>query len=101
MKNDDDAPLTQPRRRFRPGTRSSGEWSPFHPSGSPADAAADLEREIVMLERALGDKGELGRKELGEITGSKYWGPTRYSVALRAALDQGRIRKTGRSRYSL
>jgi hypothetical protein len=53
-----------------------------------------------MLERALDDKGELGRKELGEVTGSKYWGATRFSVALRAALDQGRIRKTGRARYS-
>jgi hypothetical protein len=101
MTGDDETPLRQRRRRFEPGTRSSGNWSPFLSSSPQAEASGGLEREIAMLERALHDKGELGRKELAEITGSKYWGPARYSAALRAALDQGRIRKTGRARYSL
>jgi hypothetical protein len=99
--HDDDAPLSQRRRRFRPGTGSAGGWSPFQSSSSSSDVSADLEREVAMLERALRDQGELGRKELGEIAGCKYWGPGRYSAALRAGLDQGRIRKTGRARYSV
>jgi hypothetical protein len=101
MTSDDETPLRQRRRRFEPATPSSGTWSPFLSSSPHSRASGELEREIAILERALHDKGELGRKELGEITGSKYWGPARYSAALRAALDQKRIRKTGRARYSL
>jgi hypothetical protein len=98
---EDDPPVTARRRRFRPGSSSSGGWSPFLSSSSAADAAADLEREIAMLERALEDRGDLQRNELIEVTGSKYWGPGRFGKALRAALDQGRVRKVGVGRYGL
>jgi hypothetical protein len=101
MTSDDEAPLTRRRRRFRAGIGSSGGWSPFLSSSSSTDVSEDLEREVAMLERALRDKGELGRKELGQITGCRYWGPGRYGAALRAGIDQGRIRKTGRGRYSV
>jgi hypothetical protein len=98
--SDDDAPLSQRRRRFRPGSGSSGGWSPFL-SSSPAGGEDDREREIGILVRVLTDRGELPRKELGEAAGGKYWGPGRFAAALRAAVDQGRIRKAGRGRYGL
>jgi hypothetical protein len=97
----DDAPLTQRRRRFRPGTGSSGGWSPFLSSSSAEDPAEDLEREIGIIERVLADKGELPRKQLGDLAACKYWGPGRFSAALRAAVDQGRVRKVGRGRYGV
>jgi hypothetical protein len=100
---DDEAPPGQRRRRFRPGSGSSGGWSPFLSSSSAADADPDddREREIQIIVRALADRGELQRKELVEVTGCKYWGPGRFGAALRAALDQGRVRKVGRARYGL
>jgi hypothetical protein len=98
----DDAPLTPRGRRFRPGRGSSGGWSPFLSSSSAAeDVAEDLEREVAILERVLQDKGDLPRKELGQLAGCRYWGPGRFSGALRAGLDQGRIRKVGRARYGV
>ena len=50
-----------------------------------------LARELDMLERALDDKGELRRRELGRLVGCKYWGPGRFGRALRAGVKQGRI----------
>jgi hypothetical protein len=57
------------------------------------------EHEISQLERALEDKGQLQRGELGELVGCKYWGPGRYSRALRAAVQEGRISRVARGRY--
>ncbi len=96
------AAIAQARRAadtFRP--RGPRSWSPLQP-GSTYDAKEDehwLEREITLLERALADRGEMRRGELGEIVGCKYWGPQRFSRALRAATDQGRIKHTGIGRY--
>jgi hypothetical protein len=85
------------RRRFGPSQQTSG-WSPFLSTSSRGDDVW-REREIEQLERALADKGEVSRRELGRLTGCKYWGPGRFGAALREAVDQGRIRKTGRGRY--
>jgi hypothetical protein len=98
---DDDAPLSQRRRRFRPGSGSSAGWSPFLSSSAREEVDDDLEREVEIIVRALTDHGELPRKELATVTGCKYWGPGRFSAALRAALDQGRVRKVGRARYGI
>ena len=54
-------------------------WSPFL-SSSLSDAEENdyyLTRELEMLERAVQDKGELRRRELGQLVGCKYWGPGR------------------------
>ncbi|MBV8987935.1 MAG: hypothetical protein JOY58_05620 [Solirubrobacterales bacterium] len=85
--------------RERSGPRS---WSPFF-SGSSYNSEEDrywLEREIAMLEAALEDRGELRRGELGELVGCKYWGPGRFARALRAAVQQNRIRHPGFGRYA-
>src|SRR5947208_16107753 len=76
-------------------------WSPLQP-GSSQDADEDrfwLEREMTLLERALDDKGEMQRRQLGDLVGCKYWGPRRFTRALKAATEQGRIKHTGFGRY--
>ena len=79
---------------------SSG-WSPFL-SSSPNDAEENdyyLERELGMLESAVQDKGELRRRELGQLVGCKYWGPGRFGRALRAGVRQGRLSRPRRGVY--
>ena len=79
---------------------SSG-WSPFL-SSSGSDAEENdfyLERELGMLERAVQDKGELRRRELGQLVGCKYWGPGRFARALRAGVRQGRLSRPRRGVY--
>jgi len=79
---------------------SSG-WSPFL-SSSDNDAEENdfyLERELGMLERAVQDKGELRRRELGQLVGCKYWGPGRFGRALRAGVRQGRLSRPRRGVY--
>jgi hypothetical protein len=87
--------MTQPRR-------AGASWSPFS-SASTYDREEDrywLDREITLLERALDDKGEMRRGDLGTLVGCKYWGPGRFARALRAGVEQGRIKHTGFGRYA-
>ena len=51
-------------------------WSPFLSSSlsDPEENDYYLTRELEMLERAVQDKGELRRRELGQLVGCKYWG---------------------------
>lgn len=81
--------------------RGPRSWSPLQP-GSSYDPNEDrywLDREMTLLESALEDKGEMRRGELGDVVACKYWGPGRFARALRAAVDQGRIRRSGFGRY--
>lgn len=76
-------------------------WS-FFPSSSTADAEQNdeyLAREIDMLERAVRDRGEVRRRELARLVACRYWGPGRFSRALRAAVRQGRIGHPRRGYY--
>ena len=76
-------------------------WSPFLSSSSSDIEENDryLTREIEMLERAVADQGELPRRELGRVVGGKYWGPGRFSRALKAAVRQGRVSHPRRGMY--
>lgn len=79
---------------------SSG-WSPFLSSSSSDVEQSDeyLAREIDMLERAVRERGELRRRELGRLVGCRYWGPGRFGRALRAAVRQGRLGRPRRGYY--
>jgi hypothetical protein len=92
----------QPRRQAA-SRRSRGprSWSPLQPGymDEPDEDEYWLEREITLLERALADKGEMRRGELGDLIGCRYWGPGRFARALKEAAKQGRIRRTGIGRY--
>jgi hypothetical protein len=90
----------------RPGpsqyrARGPRSWSPLAP-GSSHDPDEDrhwLEREMSLLQRALNDQGEMRRRDLGNLVGCKYWGPQRFSRALKTAVQQGRIEHRGFGRY--
>ncbi len=76
-------------------------WSPFLSSSSsdPEENDYYLNRELEMLERAVHDKGELPRRELGQLVGCKSWGPGRFGRALRAGVQQGRLSRSRRGVY--
>jgi hypothetical protein len=77
-------------------------YTPF-PTGSAQDADENewwLRRELSLIENLLSEEGELSRNEIGEKLGCKYWGPTRFRRALKAGVDRGAFRKSGRNRYA-
>jgi hypothetical protein len=80
---------------------SSLNSMPF-PYGSTQDEDENrfwLDRELTLIERALEDRGEMKRGELGDLLGCKYWGPRRFANALKAGVEQGRFRRVGFGRY--
>jgi hypothetical protein len=77
-------------------------YTPF-PGVSSQDADENewwLRREISLIHNLLDDEGELERKEIGDRLGCKYWGPMRFRQALKAGVERGEFRKTGRNRYA-
>jgi hypothetical protein len=73
------------------------------PSMSAADRDENewwLEREMSLIENALNEEGEMRRRDLSNLLGCKYWGPRRFANALKAAVEEGRIRKVGVGRYA-
>ena len=80
---------------------STTGWSPFLSSSSRGedDDAYYLAREIDMLERAVRDKGQVGRRELGRLVACRYWGPGRFGRALRVAVREGRLAHPRRGVY--
>ena len=90
------------RSQRHPGDRGGGYSPSIHGSSPWTDQAERdhyLNREVEMLQRALEDRGELRRRELGRLVGCKYWGPGRFGNALRAAVARGAIEHTGFGRY--
>jgi hypothetical protein len=77
-------------------------YTPF-PSASTQDADENeywLQREISLIHNLLQEEGELGRKEIGERLGCKYWGPLRFRNALKQGVERGVFRKPGHNRYA-
>ena len=81
---------------------SPSTYTPF-PGVSTQDADENewwLRRELSLIENLLEEEGELGRSEIGEKLGCKYWGPLRFRAALKEGVERGTFRKTGRNRYA-
>ena len=77
----------------------SSTYTPF-PSASSVDADENewwLRREISLIKNLLEEEGELGRKDIGDRLGCKYWGPTRFRQALKEGINRGAFRKSGRN----
>ena len=90
------------RARFRPGP-GSGLYSPGMigtASRSTPASDEDLDREIEIIARALGDRGTIRRDELARAVGARYWGPGRFGRAVREAVEEGRARRIARSTYA-
>jgi hypothetical protein len=65
---------------------------------STASAQA-LDREIEVLSRAVERHGPLRREVLIGYLGARDWGPGRFAVALRYALEEGRVRTISTGSY--
>jgi MFS family permease len=92
------------RRRYRPGP---GPGETFYSPGMLGTAVHSrtahpslLDREIDAIAAAVEEAGPLSREEIGRRVGARRWGPGRFQNALASALDEGRIRRAGRSRFA-
>ena len=77
-------------------------YTPF-PGGSSQDKDENewwLEREISLISNLLKEQGETPKKEIGEKLGCKYWGPMRFSRALKEGVNRGAFRKASGNRYA-
>jgi hypothetical protein len=88
-------------RRLRPGPGqilSSGRSGGLDQART-ASVERLLEQEIDVLVRALEENGPTDRHELVRLVGARYWGPGRFGAALRAAVEEGRVRRLSRQTY--
>ena len=77
-------------------------YTPF-PSASAQDTDENefwLQRELSLIHNLLAEEGEMGRKEIGDRLGCKYWGPLRFRAALKQGVERGAFRKAGHNRYA-
>ena len=84
------------RRRYRPGPGSSSS-SPGMWVSEPTQV--EFTREVQRIEEALAERGPTERSELARAVGARFWGPGRFSAALREAVETGHARRVGRSRF--
>ena len=84
-------------RRYRPGP-GSASWSPFS-TWPPEQDLTSLDREVEIIAGALREQGPTDRRELVRLTGARYWGPGRFSLALREAVSDGAVRRASRNTY--
>jgi hypothetical protein len=59
-----------------------------------------LDREVDMVDAALRDHGAANRGELRRRVGARYWGPGRFSEALRQAVGEGRAKRLPRGQFA-
>jgi hypothetical protein len=64
-----------------------------------APTKVELEPEVSAIERALADREPVERRELAQRVGARFWGPGRFSAALREAVESGRARRVSRNRF--
>lgn len=91
-------------RRFRPGPGSEF-YSPamVGTAGTTSRFAAmadeDLDREVEAIAVVVAERGPIGVQELRGGLGADGWGPGRFRMALRAAVDEGRATPLGSERF--
>ncbi len=86
-------------RRLRPGPgQSYGGW-PGMPLPNTERTTSSYDREVAAIVRELRDRGTTRRTDLGRAVGSRQWGPGRFGASLRAAEQQGQMRRVARARY--
>ena len=66
---------------------------------APTDV--EYEREVsAAIERVARRSDEpTERRELARLVGARFWGPGRFSAALREAVESGRARRVARNRF--
>jgi MFS family permease len=68
-------------------------------AGVPAGLEHDVDREVEAIAAAVAAHSPISRAELAREVHASRWGPGRFSVGLRVARGEGRIRQSGRGRY--
>jgi MFS family permease len=84
-------------RRFRPGPGSISGSPGMGPAPISGEDDAALDREIESIAQALHRLGTARRDELAREVGARYWGPGRFSAAVREAASEGMVRRVSRS----
>jgi hypothetical protein len=85
----------------RSRARGNYAFAPFAGSSSDQDENEWwLERELSLIQNALEERGEMRRRDLGNLLGCKYWGPRRFARALKVGVEEGRFRRVGTGRYA-
>jgi MFS family permease len=85
-------------RRYRPGP-GSASYSPFF--GHPAAQRPEwIDLEVDRIATVVQQAGETDLRSLATAVGARSWGPGRFRAAVREALDEGVIRRTGRGRFA-
>ena len=83
--------------RYRPGPSAgwNGPWREAPDAGAPETA---LDHEIETIAHAVEDHEPMSLRELHRAVGARYWGPGEFRKAMREALAENRIVRTGRRR---
>jgi hypothetical protein len=92
------------RRRAEPAVTpqaSYRHWSPMLPPYSAPLIDTARGREIDEILAALSSAGTIERRRLAQLVHAGLWGPGRFTPALREAVAQGKVRRTGRGLYAL
>ena len=76
-------------------------WSPMPPVYAVPLIDTARDREVGEIAAALASAGTLERRQLARLVHADLWGPGRFSSALREAVVQGKVRRTGRGLYAL
>ncbi|HVO53827.1 MAG TPA: MFS transporter [Solirubrobacterales bacterium] len=88
----------RPSERFRPGPGPLSSARAMSISGP--HPAVPLDREVEIIAHALQDRGSANRRELRRRVGARYWGPGRFSEALRQAIGEGRAKRLPRGQIA-
>jgi hypothetical protein len=86
-------------RRYRPGPGNIS-WSPFISQPTPPPRPEWTDVEVDRIAAAIEQSGEMSLNELARSVDARTWGPGRFRAAVRAALDEGVIRRAGRGRFA-
>jgi MFS family permease len=91
-------PAARRRYGFGPSASRAG-WSQRSVYSIRAESDTYIDREVASIVTVLESSGPQRREELGRLVGARYWGPGRFAQALRTAIAQGRVRRSGRSQF--
>ena len=84
--------------RYRLGPGRAGGSSPGMAVSAPI-TEQEFSREVSRIEQALAEHGPTERRELARLVGARFWGPGRFTAALREAVVNGHARRIDRTHF--
>jgi MFS family permease len=86
------------RARFRPGPGPLASARAMSVAGP--HPPVPLDSEVALIDAALREHGSCTRRELRRRVGARYWGPGRFSDALREAVAEGRAKPLPKGQFA-